>query len=121
MDDTQIHTSFNPRESKSLCAGVWRLEHCIMEIRTWMAINQLVLSDGKTEFIVFTSSYFNEQVEVLQPKILIGEKTILPTETVKSLGVIFDSCMTMQPCVNQIVKAAYFKGCLLQVSICCKD
>ena len=38
-DDTQIYTSFNPRESKSLCAGVQRRENCIMGIRTWMAIN----------------------------------------------------------------------------------
>ena len=29
------------------------LEHCIEEIRTWMATNYLKFNTGKTEFVVF--------------------------------------------------------------------
>ena len=51
-DDTQILTSFNPKEPGALDEALRKLELCISEINDWMCLNKLKLNSNKTEFFV---------------------------------------------------------------------
>ena len=59
-DNSQIYMTFKPALDGDKEECLHKLEHCIEEIRTWMATNYLKFNMGKTEFVVFwkqTSTY----------------------------------------------------------------
>ena len=48
-DDTQLYFSFDPSEAQTAVA---KLNHCLSDIRDWMAANFLKLNDDKTELVL---------------------------------------------------------------------
>ena len=107
-DDTQMYTYFNPKDANSISMAVCKIEACIRDVRSWMTANQLKLNDEKTEFIVITSPSSSDHVKRFHPSVVVGDKVILPSVKVKTLGVILDSNMSMAHHVNKVVKSAYF-------------
>ena len=70
-----------------------------------MADNFLKLNDPKTEFLL-VGSRFRSMVPCSH--IQIGDERVAPTTSAKSLGVIFDSGMTMEAHVNSVVRSAFY-------------
>ena len=56
-DDTQLHLSFETSSPEDLSTCTSALEDCVKYIDLWMLNNKLKLNSGKTEIIVFSSSY----------------------------------------------------------------
>lgn len=106
-DDTQLYVRFSPHDPTSLLAAIRRLEACIEEIRRWMTHNKLKLNNGKTEFLVVVSRYYQDLVNEVQPVIRIGGSVIRPSKSIRNLGATFDTRMSMQPHVNNITRASY--------------
>ena len=73
-----------------------------------MVLNKLKLNDEKTEAIIFASSHNLTKIKELQPVIKIGESKIHPCDSVRILGVILDSNITMQNHIKSITRTMYF-------------
>ena len=83
-----------------------KLETCIDEIRQWMSQSFLMLNDSKTEFMIFNSrkDYSLESFNCIR----VGEVHVESQSSVRNLGVIFDSQLSMEKHVNNICKTAYY-------------
>ena len=103
-DDTQLYTSFNPNDSAQ---AMTRMEACIAEIRSWMAKNFLKLNDSKTEFIIFGSDCNLQKVSVRA--VSVGDSEVLPSKTVRNIGAMLDSSLSMGSHVNAVIKSCYFQ------------
>ena len=96
-DDTQIYLSFKSAVLGDMERSRVLLESCIFEIQRWMLCNNLKLNSDKTEFLVLHSK--NRPRPSLN-SIDIGESPIIPTESVRNIGVIFDSKLNFEKHVN---------------------
>lgn len=90
-----------------MTTAIKRLESCIAEVKTWMTQNQLKLNDEKTELILVSSPHHKQFVNNF-PGLLIGDSVITPKSSVRNLGAIFDSLMSMEPHINNTCKLAYY-------------
>ncbi len=105
-DDTQLYICFNPTQS-SADHVIEQIEACICEIRQWMQDNFLKLNDEKTEFLLIGSRHQLSKVSV--PHITIGDSDITPASNARNLGVIFDSSMSLNAHISNIVRCASFQ------------
>ena len=108
-DDTQVYVPFSLKDPSELRNAVKRMENCLTEVRDWMTMNKLCLNDNKTELIIFTSRYHQNAIQGLyeQVKIKIGDSYIEPKQTVKNLGVTFDSELKMSAQVSNVARNMY--------------
>ena len=110
VDDTEIYVTFkSSQESADSC--ITMLEKCIQEIHSWMRQNLLKLNDGNTEFLLF--GLHQQLSKVSLPFITIGDSQITPPpppppSQAQHLGVIFDSTMTLNPHISNIVRVSSF-------------
>ena len=88
-----------------MAAATKRIEMCVSDIHSWMAVNMLKLDTDKTELLYFYSR-FRPRLQ-LNP-IQLGSDVIFPSSHAKNIGVIFDSSMTMSQHINAIVKSGYY-------------
>ena len=102
-DDTQVYLSVNPVQ-QNVAAAVQRMETCFDGIRLWMSQNHLKLNDDKTEFIIIGSN--PQRAKVFVPHIRVGDANIVPSTSVRNLGVIFDSSMSMDDHISKSAKSA---------------
>ncbi len=100
-DDTQLLTTFYPKDRNT---AVSKMEACIADIKGWCVQNDLVLNDGKTEMIYF-SSKFGESSS-WSPELKIGGSVIKPSSHARNLGATMDSSMTMSQHVNNVCRGA---------------
>ena len=102
-DDTQLYISF---EKCSVLSVVSEVEHCLREIKAWMANNFLKLNEDKTNFMVISS---NNDLRHMYTDLCISfsGNVICPSLDAVNLGVTFDSAMTMKTYINNIVSKGY--------------
>ena len=82
-----------------------RMEACIAEIKSWMAINYLKLNDDKTEFIMFGTPKALQSVS--ECTVSVGDVEVKPSKTVRNIGAMMDSALTMKSHVNYVIKSCY--------------
>ena len=100
-DDNQLYIEFDfkdPYPSKEL------IEALISEIREWFAINFLKLNDSKTDMLV---AYPRQKGPVSYPSIKVGEDLITPSESVRNLGVLFDSTMMLDSQIKSVTQSSF--------------
>ena len=88
-DDSQNYLSFQPKQIKSKEKCKHQLETCIAQIRKWMKANLLKLNDSKTEFLVAGTKHNLDLTGEINIK--VGEDTIKRSESVRNLGIFWDS------------------------------
>ena len=101
-DDTQLYTSFDPQNSED---AMNRLEACIEEIRVWMTQNFLKLNDKKTEFIIFGTEI--DVAKVTEWTVTVGDTVILPSKSVRNIGVIMDSEFSLDNQISDKIRSCY--------------
>ncbi len=107
-DDNDLYIVFKSPSHKdpdTFNRVISNIESCVLDIRTCIAINFLKLNDLKTEFRLIGYRY---RALVPYSPIQIGNEQIPPSVSARNLGVIFDSCMTLETHVNSVVSAAYY-------------
>ena len=67
---------------------------------------QIILMNFLHEFILFGSPHHLSKISI--PFIKIGNSQVVPVSKARSLGVIFDSSMTLKPHVSNIVRSSSF-------------
>ena len=105
-DDTQLYVAFYPRDPFAMENTLHKLSSCISEMRQWMATNYLKLNDSKTEFFITGSSY---NLRHLPPaEITIGSAKIKPSESIRSLGVMFNPTLSLSNQVDMLRRSINF-------------
>ena len=102
-DDVQLYLSFHPGTVPSTAES---FEHCIQDIRSWMTTNKLKLNGDKTEFILLGRKCHLSKTVINQ--LSIGGSCVSPSSSVRNLGVLLDSELSMQPQISSVCKSAYF-------------
>ena len=82
------------------------MQHCIVAIRVWMAQNSLKIIDDKTEFIVIGSPA--NLSKVTTEHVIVGNHKIPASSTLRNIGAVFDSEMTMKSHVIRLSQTAWF-------------
>jgi hypothetical protein len=103
-DDTQLYLPFDLSSPGAAESAVRQMEDCIEDILKWMTTNKLKLNDDKSELIVITPLRQSHKCDIAQ--ILMGDCVVEAADTVRNLGVMFDSSMSMKPHVDSIVRQA---------------
>ena len=103
-DNTQIYLSIKPNEN-------WANERtaiaaCVADVGGWMNRNMLKLNQEKSELIVFSSKHRIRRVNDLS--LTIGGRLLHAVQSVRKLGVIMDSSLTMEKQVNAISKSCFY-------------
>ena len=79
-----------------------KLEHCISDICTWMKANALKLNEDKTECIIFSTGK-----DSVYMTLLAGTQTVKSQDTVKVLGVMLDSKITLNQQISSISRSVH--------------
>ena len=107
-DDTEIYHWFRPDTSLSQDAALKSIENCVADIRAWMLSNRLLINDSKTESFIIGSKQQLSKININE--ITVGESTIEPVEVVQSLGMCFDSHMSMDIHIGRRFAASIISG-----------
>ena len=100
-DDTQLYFRICNKKDHHL-----NLETCLSLIEDWMTKSYLKLNGAKTELLLFHAKRMNQPATTWIPPPILG-KIITPSAKVKSLGVTFDSYMTMDAQIGSVVSGSH--------------
>ena len=81
-----------------------KLKNCISDIQNFMFTNKLKLNPDKTEFILIFSKNNHKQLLRHFAINILGNQ-VSPAQSVKNLGVVFDSNFTFSDHVSQVIKS----------------
>lgn len=104
-DDTQLYVFVRPIRAQ-VDGAIGRLEQCCKDIRTWMRGNFLKLNDAKTEVLLVGSRQQLKKISL--SGVMVGDSLIAPVTSVRDLGAVFDTNMTMVPHVNTVCRSARY-------------
>jgi len=113
-DDIQIYIEFNPKIPGDAVCALFKLQSCAKDIKLWMSPNKLKLNEDKTEFFIAASKHNLKSLKNMS--LDVCGTTILPSSSVRNLGVHFDSKMTMTDHVSSLTRSLNFQlrniGCI---------
>ena len=101
-DDSTLYCSF---QLDSPDEAIEAMNDCLRDIRSWMIKNKLKINDDKTEFLLVTSPKVSMNKDL---NVTVGNCTIHPSTSCKSLGVTIDCHVNMESQVNSICRSAHF-------------
>ena len=81
-----------------------KLKNCLNDIQNFMFTNKLKLNPDETEFILICSKNNRKQLLPNFPINILGNQ-VSPAQSVKNLGVVFDSNFTFSDHVSQVIKS----------------
>ena len=102
-----MYHSFDPKNQDSLHHAISTIERCIHDVNKWMVMNKLQLNDAKTEALLLVSPKLGHHL----PQTLslsVGNTSIVPSNSVKTLGVYIDASLSMSHQVNSLCKSLNF-------------
>ena len=79
-------------------------KNCLNDIQNFMFTNKLKLNPEKTEFILIGSKYNHKQLLPHFPINILGNQ-VSPAQSVRNLGVVFDSNFSFSDHVSQVIKS----------------
>ena len=106
-DDTNLYQSFIIKNGITL--PVSQIEACLDDVSRWMIRNRLKLNTDKTEVILFLPKSQMKVFPLETLKIRVGSDIICPSIKMKSLGVTFDSTMTMEQHISSVTRSAWYQ------------
>ena len=104
-DDKQLSIAFDLRSSEDLKSKIVLIEKCVQEIKQWMTVNMLKLNAEKTEVLIITSPHFKERVD--SHTVSVEGTDVIPSPSVRNIGVTFDSTLSMHAHISTICKKMF--------------
>ena len=104
-DDTQIYIIFKPLINGSLEYSKNLIQECTRNMSIWMKNNKLKLNDDKTDLLVLTARH-RPQPPI--ESIVVGSDLIFTSETVKNLGTVFDTSLSLEKRVTAVCNAGFY-------------
>ena len=103
-DDTQIYMAV--KHNQPITEAISKIEQCLTEVTDWYGKNQLKLNTEKSEAVIFLTKTKRNDLPC-NISVTIDGHRVVPKPSVRNLGVILDSGLTMQAHVAQIAKSCY--------------
>ncbi|XP_073702519.1 uncharacterized protein [Garra rufa] len=100
-DDTQLYISTRLDETSNLA----KLTECVKNVKDWMTNNFLLLNSDKTEILLIGQK--NSTQNLLNCNLQLDGCTVI-SSTVKNLGVILDSNLSLENHISYVTKTAFF-------------
>ena len=100
-DDTQLYITLTPT---NFSHSIQKLKNCLSDIQNFMSANKLKLNPEKTEFILIGSKNNCKQLLPHFPINILGNQ-VSPAQSVRNLGVVFDSSFSFSDHVSQVIKS----------------
>ena len=104
-DDSQLYKSI---PLNNLLNEIHKIEKCIEHVQIWMHNNMLMLNGPKTEYMILGKSSSLKKIDKATCNMILGGSEIVPTESVKNLGVMFDHELNMSVQVSSLCKSMFF-------------
>ena len=102
-DDSQLYVHLSLMNAS---AAFDKLNRCLQDVNEWMSASKLKLNPDKTEFILFGSKKQRERLNVCFQIHILGNP-LHPTESVRNLGVWFDSDFYFSKHVQNVCKSCF--------------
>ena len=102
-DDTQLYIRLS---NKNASSSLDILDKCLHDVKEWMSANKLKLNPDKTEFIVFGTRHQRKNLSKHFPVHILGEP-LQPADSVRNLGVWFDSDFSLSKHVQCICRSCF--------------
>uniref|UniRef100_A0AAX7SWL5 Reverse transcriptase domain-containing protein n=1 Tax=Astatotilapia calliptera TaxID=8154 RepID=A0AAX7SWL5_ASTCA len=99
-DDIQIYFELNDDLALSLNS----FRECMCEVKKWLLANTLILNDKKTEIMIFGSNALRAKL-----RDALGFLTSSFSDTVRNLGVLFDSSFKLDKQVSAVVRSSFYQ------------
>ena len=104
-DDSQVYMTFKSDDLEDLEIARGTLEQCIVDVNNWMLQNNLKLNQDKSELIVMHAKHrLKPSLESIQ----VGESSIVPSDSARNIGVIFDSTFSLDSHIIELCKTAFY-------------
>ena len=104
-DDSQLYIHLS---QKNASAAFEKLNKCLNDVKEWMTTSKLKLNPDKTEFIIFGSKRQRDKLKACFPIDILGN-SLCPADSVKNLGVWFDSDFSLSKHVQNVCKSCLVK------------
>ena len=86
------------------------------EIDNWMTVNKLKVNPEKTAVLIIAAPQYTPFVEGENPTLQVTNDIVVPVDTVRNLGITFDSAMTNKPCIkNTTGTCVYHLQCIRRI------
>ena len=103
-DDTQVYISLSQSNAQE---SVSTLSDCLTDILSWMESSKLKLNPDKTDLIIIgTKQQRNRVINHFPVKLLVSDT--FPSDTVRNLGVVFDSDFNFRQHISQVCKSCFY-------------
>ena len=103
-DDSQLYKHEIP-EKLALLISI--TENCISDVKSWMTTNKLKFNDIKTEFILFRNIWSLK--DDIVASLNINNTIVTSSHSVRNLGVMFDTDLSMTTHVDEVCKTLLFQ------------
>ena len=94
------------KHNQPITEAIKKIEQCLTKVPDWYGKSQLKLNTEKSETVIFLTKT-NRNDLPCDISMTIGGHRVVPKPSVRNLGVILDSGLTMQAQVAQIAKFCY--------------
>jgi hypothetical protein len=102
-DDTQLFISFSATDFST---NMLHLQNTIDTVSSWMSSNLLTLNQSKTEFLLIGLP--KQLAKITNPTLTMpSDVSIIPVNSARNLGVIFDSSLTMSEHISSVSKSCF--------------
>ncbi len=107
-DDIQLYPTFtlNPDyiDQKRALSSITA---CVGETKQWMTDNLIKFNESKTDALVVQSK--SSRCKPAALPLIVGESSILPSDSVRNLGGILDKYFTMQQQIGNICRTSFYQ------------
>ena len=103
-DETQVYISLSQSNAQVYAST---LNECLTDILFWMESSKLTLNPNKTDLIIIGINQHRNMVINHFPVKLLGSNTF-PSNTVRNLGVVFDSDFNFRQHILQVCKSCFY-------------
>ena len=105
-DDNQLYISFKPGSSASELEAVTALQDCILDIKTWMTADKIMLNNDKTELIVIRTRAQLDKTFISE--LSIDHVNVSAVCNVRNPGRWFDSHLSMKTTINKTFQSGLY-------------
>ena len=104
-DDSQVYIHLS---QKNVSAAFEKLNRGLDNVKEWMSTSKLKLNPDKTEFIIFGLKRQRDKLKACFLIDILGN-SLCPSDSVKNLGVWFDSDFSLSKHVQNVCKSCFVK------------
>ena len=104
-DDTQLYVSC-PNRSADADFAIKSMSDCMIDIRSWVISDNLMLNDDRTEFLIISTRQQLAKVNINCMR--VGSTDVCPVTVARNLGLWFDEQLTMSTHFNKLCGVTFY-------------